>query len=61
MHLSEAARAAVIGFPPSGVAAVSIGPITSRTLREFGWEPSAEAQVSDIPGLIAAVQSVLVG
>ena len=58
-HLAEAARAAGIKFPFAGVAAVSIGPITSRTLRELGWEPAAEANPSDIPGLIAAVCSVL--
>jgi uroporphyrinogen-III synthase len=37
------------------VQAVSIGPVTSATLREFGWEPAGEAAASDIPGLIAAV------
>ena len=42
-HLAEAARAAGIKFPFAGVAAVSIGPITSQTLRELGWEPAAEA------------------
>ena len=58
-HLAEAARAAGIGFPFVGVPAVSIGPITSRTLRELGWEPASEASPSDIPGLIAAVAQVL--
>lgn len=51
-HLADAARAAGIKFPFVGVSAVSIGPITSQTLRELGWEPAAEASVSDIPGLI---------
>ncbi len=37
------------------VPAVSIGPITSQTLRELGWPPAVEAVPSDIPGLIAAV------
>jgi uroporphyrinogen-III synthase/uroporphyrinogen III methyltransferase/synthase len=58
-HLADAARAAGIAFPLHGVRAISIGPITSQTLRELGWEPAAEAKVSDIPGLIAAVEQAL--
>lgn len=58
-HLAEAARAAGMGFPFAGVAAVSIGPITSQTLRELSWIPAAEALVSDIPGLIKAVERIL--
>jgi uroporphyrinogen-III synthase len=58
-HLAEAARESGIPFPFAGVRAVSIGPITSQTLRELGWEPAAEADPSDIPGLIAAVARVL--
>ena len=58
-HLADAARAAEVGFPFPGVLAVSIGPITSQTLRELGWEPAVEAQVSDIPGLIEAVEHAL--
>jgi uroporphyrinogen-III synthase len=58
-HLAAAARAAGIAFPFAGVRAISIGPITSQTLRELGWEPAAEAKVSDIPGLIAAVDRAL--
>jgi uroporphyrinogen-III synthase len=58
-HLAEAARAAGIGFPLAGVRAISIGPVTSQTLREMGWEPAAEASVSDIAGLIEAVARVL--
>jgi uroporphyrinogen-III synthase/uroporphyrinogen III methyltransferase/synthase len=58
-HLADAAQAAGIKFPFVGVKAVSIGPITSRTLRELGWEPAAEARPSDIAGLIEAVSSVL--
>jgi len=60
-HLAEAARVAGIAWPFAGVAAVSIGPITSQTLRDLGWEPVAEANPSDIPGLIAAVVRVLCG
>jgi uroporphyrinogen-III synthase/uroporphyrinogen III methyltransferase/synthase len=54
-HLAEAARLAGFAWPLAGVSAVSIGPITSQTLRDLGWEPSAEANPHDIPGLIAAV------
>ncbi len=58
-HLAEAAQLAGIAFPLAGIAAVSIGPITSQTLREMGWEPAAEASPSDIPGLIDAVVHLL--
>ena len=54
-HLAEAARAAGLAFPFTGVAAISIGPITSQTLRKHGWEPAAEAKPSNIPGLAAAL------
>ena len=57
-HLADAAKAAGLAFPFSGVSAISIGPITSQTLRELLWEPAAEAAQSDIPGLIAAVQKL---
>lgn len=58
-HLSEVAEAAGVAFPFSGVKAVSIGPITSATLRELGWEPAAEANPHDIPGLITALKVAL--
>jgi uroporphyrinogen-III synthase len=57
-HLAEAAHKAGIDFPFPGVPAVSIGPITSQTLHEAGWTPAAEAKVSDIPGLVAAVVGI---
>jgi uroporphyrinogen-III synthase len=60
-HLAEAAHNAGIAFPFAGVRAISIGPISSQTLRDHGWEPVAEAAVSDVPGLIAAVDRVLRG
>lgn len=60
-HLAIASKRAGIAFPPAGVAAISIGPITSHTLRKLGWEPAAEADPSDVPGLIAAVVRVLCG
>ena len=58
-HLADAAGAAGLSFPFAGVPAVSIGPITSATLREAGWEPSIEATRSDIPGLVDAVVTIL--
>lgn len=58
-HLAEAAERAGIAFPLAGVRAVSIGPITSRTLRELGWVPAAEANPCDISGLVAALVHVL--
>jgi uroporphyrinogen-III synthase len=60
-HLAEAARAAGVEWPFAGVPAISIGPVTSATLRESGWEPAIEANPSDIPGLIAAVAQLLSG
>jgi uroporphyrinogen-III synthase len=58
-NLVEVALEAETAFPFKGVPAVSIGPVTSATLRVFGWEPAGEALASDIPGLIAAVVQVL--
>ncbi len=58
-HLAEAAHAAGISFPFAGVHAISIGPITTQTLRGLGWDPAAEADPSDIPGLVAALTAVL--
>jgi uroporphyrinogen-III synthase/uroporphyrinogen III methyltransferase/synthase len=60
-HLADAARVAGVAWPLADLPAVSIGPITSQSLRELGWEPAAEANPSDIPGLIAAVERVLRG
>ncbi|HKD60092.1 MAG TPA: uroporphyrinogen-III synthase [Terracidiphilus sp.] len=59
-HLAEVARAADVAFPFADVPAISIGPITSATLREFGWEPDAEAHPHNIAGLIAATAALLV-
>lgn len=58
-HLKDAAEKAGIAFPFVHVPAVSIGPVTSQTLREHGWEPAAEANPSDIPGLVAATARTL--
>ncbi len=58
-HLAEAAKQAGIPFPLASVPAISVGPITSQTLREMGWEPAAEACRSDIPALVDAVVRAL--
>jgi uroporphyrinogen-III synthase/uroporphyrinogen III methyltransferase/synthase len=58
-HLAEVVEKAGIAFPFPGVPAISIGPITSETLRAAGWSPAAEADPSDIPGLVAAVTRAL--
>jgi len=44
---------------PRKMVAISIGPITSQTLRDHGWEPTSEADPHDIPGLIKAVVCAL--
>lgn len=54
-HLAEAARAFSLDWPFAGVAAISIGPVTSQTLREANWPPAAEAATSDIGGLVDAI------
>jgi uroporphyrinogen-III synthase len=53
-HLAEVARVARVAFPLAEIKAISIGPITSATLRELGWPPATEAAPHDIPGLVAA-------
>ena len=58
-NLAEVAREEGIAFPFPGVPAISIGSVTSATLRQYGWEPAGEAATSDIPGLIAAVTQAL--
>jgi uroporphyrinogen-III synthase len=40
---------------PQAVASLSIGPITSETLRDFSWEPASEAKRHDVEGLVDAV------
>lgn len=47
-------EAGVSVWPPS-MAAASIGPITSRTLRDHGLEPDMEATEFTIAGLVAAI------
>jgi len=60
-HLAEAAKLAAVPFPLTGVPAISIGPITSKTLREAGWQPAAEANPHDLVGLVEAVVTALIG
>jgi len=45
----------VTGTLPEGARAVSIGPVTSATLREHGLEPAVEAERHDIEGLVGAL------
>jgi len=45
--------------PPAGLHAVSIGPITTATLRANHWQPAAQATRSDIPGLVEACVQLL--
>ena len=39
---------------PQGLRAVSIGPVTTKTLRQHQWEPAREAVQYDIPGVVAS-------
>ncbi len=55
MHLAEAAQVSAIPFPFPYVPAISIGPITSKTLSDLNWKPAVEADPHDIEGLLAAV------
>ena len=44
---------------PERLPAISIGPITSKTLRDHGWEPAAEADPHSIDGLVEATLRTL--
>jgi uroporphyrinogen-III synthase len=46
---------------PKGLRAVSIGPVTTRTLRQHNWEPACEAVKYDIPGVVDACVGLLAG
>lgn len=48
-----------IARPPASMKAISIGPVTSQTLRDHKWEPAAEADPHDLVGLVAAIQAAL--
>jgi uroporphyrinogen-III synthase len=55
-HLLQSAG---IDKAPAGMRAISIGPITSQTLRDRKWEPAAEAEPHDLPGLVRAAVEAL--
>lgn len=40
--------------PPKDLPAISIGPVTSKTLRAAGWEPAMEATDHNVDGLVRA-------
>jgi uroporphyrinogen-III synthase len=44
---------------PSGLRAISIGPVTTRTLSQHKWEPAGEASPYDISGLVEACIKLL--
>lgn len=44
---------------PTAMRAISIGPITSQTLRKNGWQPAAQAHPHDLDGLVKAVVRAL--
>lgn len=46
---------------PRGIALASIGPITSATLRELGYEPTFEADEPTIDSLVSAISRHLSG
>lgn len=48
--LREAGQSA----PPTDLPAISIGPVTSGTLRSVGWEPAMEARDHNVDGLVRA-------
>jgi len=58
-NLAEVAREAGVPFPFESVPGISIGPVTSATMREQGWEPAGEAKMSDLNGLIHAIVEAL--
>ncbi|HET8636639.1 MAG TPA: uroporphyrinogen-III synthase, partial [Acidobacteriaceae bacterium] len=58
-NFSALMREAGFNHPPDRMLAISIGPITSQTLRDHGWEPEAEADPHDIAGLVAATVRAL--
>ena len=48
-----------LSLASAAVKALSIGPITSATLREHGWEPAIEASRHDVQGLVNASLAIL--
>jgi uroporphyrinogen-III synthase len=58
-HFFGLLREARLAGRHESMKALSIGPITSETLREFGWEPEVEAASHDVEGLVEAAVSKL--
>lgn len=55
---STAENFKALGLPwPAGMKTASIGPITSKTMRELGMKVDVEAAQYDIPGLVAAIRA----
>jgi uroporphyrinogen III methyltransferase/synthase len=46
---------------PPGLKMASIGPITSKTMRDVGFAVDVEAVQYDIPGLTAAIERFYAG
>ena len=46
---------------PRTLQAISIGPVTSWTLRQHQWEPARQAEKYDIPGVVEACVRQLAG
>jgi uroporphyrinogen-III synthase len=43
------------GIPvPTGLNAISIGPVTTKTLRKYQWEPARQAEQYNIAGVVEA-------
>lgn len=40
---------------PESLVLASIGPVTSETIKKFGYEPTLEAKEYTIPGLVSAL------
>jgi uroporphyrinogen III methyltransferase/synthase len=57
IHFAKLAGEDKISKLLSGVVIASIGPITSKTIRELGLRVSIEAKESTIPGLVRAIEA----
>jgi uroporphyrinogen-III synthase len=58
-HFFHLLQVAGIASMPKSVRTLSIGPVTSATLREHGLEPAVEADPHDVPGLVQATVRAL--
>ena len=57
-NLLSLCEAAGVGLPPTALR-VSIGPITSETLRSLGYAPHAEAVTASVTALAQAVREAV--